>query len=238
MSSVFTTASARKSAKAPSASSLKVRRPQTACSSPSFHPRYKPPQLNHRRHQVCAYTTPPPPTYPHLSSRNLARLKHHNSATNVAHIVSSPAAVRSPAPAPPPHQRLCSRHTSDLPLWSRRPPQYPRHRPPRPQLGRPLRYVQPQVLHQDSLHGSKADGATRSTPQHSWLNLVLRSPESRPSTRKTSYTAISSRTTSSSVAPEPRLRMVRFLICLWKTQPHKVSSSYSCSRFWHGQAIP
>lgn len=112
-------------------------------------------------------------SHPHsliFSRRNLARPKPRNSVTNVAHIASSPAAVRPLITLHPSSPNLVSsRNTTDLPLWSRGSAQYSRHRPPRPQLGRPFRHVWSQILHQNSLHGRKADGATlpHSTPIHS-----------------------------------------------------------------------
>lgn len=64
---------------------------------PSSPPhRHEPPQLHHRRYQVCAsrHPSPSPPHFLTFSPRNLARPKPHNCVTNVARIASSPAVVR------------------------------------------------------------------------------------------------------------------------------------------------
>lgn len=65
---------------------------------------------------------------------------------------------------PPSANVVSSRDSPDLPLRPRGSAQYSRHRPPRSQLGRPLRHVWTQVLHQNGLHGRKADGATHPHP--------------------------------------------------------------------------
>ena len=53
-----------------------------------------------------------------------------------------------------------SRNPTNLPLRSRRSPQYPRYRFTRSQSRGPLRYVRTQVLHQDRLHGCQANGTS------------------------------------------------------------------------------
>ena len=53
-----------------------------------------------------------------------------------------------------------SRNPTNIPLRSRRSPQYPRYRFTRSQSRGPLRYVRTQVLHQDRLHGCQANGTS------------------------------------------------------------------------------
>ena len=208
--------------------------PHPSCSIvlPDLRPRDQPPQLDHRRHQVCASAASlSTPRFLIFSHRNLARPKPPSYVTNVARIASSPAAVR--------------------PFLTRHPRQPTSFLAGIPQIYHFGQEGLHNILVIDLLGPSLEDlfdmcGRKFSTktvcmaarqmvrhtpPQNNRLVLIssLRSPECKPSTRKISYTVISNPTISSSVVPEPRLRMVGPVVDAGMTQTlNKVYSSHSC----------
>ena len=141
-------------------------------------PAIPPSILPHTRSQAQTSSTPPPspsslcvssifPSPP--SSSFLVGTSQGRSSSTARRMSLLPHPRRlscvSLSPSIPLTNVLSSRDTSDLPLRSRGSTQHSGHRPSRPQLGRSFRHVWTQVLHQDCLHGRKADGATHFPPE-------------------------------------------------------------------------
>lgn len=125
--------------------------------------RHKSTQLPDGRHQVCTSATLSRPCRPSspLCPRNHEKQKHHNYVMNVAHtafwlgVVSDLPGFHVSLFTP---FVLCSWHPPNIPFWTRRIAQHPRHRSSWAQSRGPFRHVWTQVHRQNRLHGRSTDG--------------------------------------------------------------------------------
>ena len=122
-----------------------------------------------------------------------------------------------------------SRYPANISLWSRRPAQHPRYRLIRPQFGRPVRHVWTEVLSQDCLHDSEADGTS---PHFKSLSFIV---TPIPYTNNYSLHSDLTRTNHSREKPDLSRHQARQL-------PHRTPGIQNCQpgsrrRLRHGETV-